>query len=37
MNKTRMEAEGKEREAEDFLQNADSHAWQNMQNSEIKS
>jgi hypothetical protein len=37
MNKGRMETEGKEREAEYFRQNADSHGCQNMENSEMRS
>jgi hypothetical protein len=36
-SKSRMEAEGKQREAEDLRQHADSHACQNMHNSEMKS
>jgi hypothetical protein len=35
MNKSPIEAEGKQREAEDLRQNADSHACQEMQNSKM--
>jgi hypothetical protein len=37
MNKSRMEAEGKQREAESFRENVDSYACQQIQDSELRS